>query len=295
MMLHLRRAHLASTRVRVLLFLSALTLVCGRKKKSSDSGGGDASMFPCTEVYLGGRTTTAVGSRPEDDNYVAMDYLQVDDNFTIFNKLFSSYCTPIIEAGDGDGDGSRRLLGRAKNSWASLRRGGDDDEDEGDPPPPPGEMFALPDTCGDGDEDHPLCVSRSEEWKCSITNPAGFMAQLRNFKNFETDDCWTDGQAASAKCQGAPWGAQTCKGEAGAEWALLGATEYTTGMEIVISGDRCNACSLSADMGVCPQFYDVHSCTHTWTKSDPLPPIGATFTISVQVNTAGGAISSSLL
>merc|ERR1711998_77276 len=152
--------------------------------------------------------------------------------------------------------GSRRLLG------------------EGDDGPLTVEVTELPglaDACGEGgdpshpdksqlDHPYPICQSRTFEWGCEVVNWAAITQRMRELKEVQADDCWTVNQY-DVKCEGAPVGAQTCT-LTGDE---IGANEYVVGITITVNGDWCRACSLNEEL--CPNYYDVHSCTYEFIKT----------------------------
>lgn len=129
---------------------------------------------------------------------------------------------------------------------------------------------------GEGLDD---CLSYDMTWTCTMTDPASVMKILRAFQKTEADDCWTTGGDSPNKCRGAPIGAQTCS------FTALGTGNSATGMTMVVNGDRCRGCSLNHDL--CPNFYDVFSCSHQWDGvSTTVPSTGDTFTFTVTLNAA---------
>jgi len=160
----------------------------------------------------------------------------------------------------GSKSASRRLLG--------------DEDDEG---PLTVETTVLPDlvdSCGEGgDPDHPMkseldhpypmCASREFDWSCEMTDIAAVTARMKELKEMQADDCWTINQY-DKKCRGAPIGEQTCQLEGGE----IADNEYVVGVKITVNGDRCKACSMNDDL--CPNYYDVHSCTYEFIKTTNL-------------------------
>jgi len=129
----------------------------------------------------------------------------------------------------------------------------------------------LPDSCGEGGDpthpakselDHPfpMCASRTFEWSCEMTNVAAVTRRMKELKEMQADDCWTVNQYDS-KCTGAPVGAQTCALVGGE----IGDNEIVVGVKITVDGDRCRACSMNEDL--CPNYYDVHSCTYEFIRT----------------------------
>jgi len=291
------------------LLLYSIVNVDGRKKKTaSDGGGDDGGMFTCTESYV-----SAFHGGLEDSNYVGWDYAQAEDNVTMLDTdILLQYCAPIPykskEYGSTttvtvNGDGStttttvtkspldRRLLSEPVANALSkhglgrrLLAGGDDG----------GETYyttilpSLPSAC-DGDFEGGLstCAQVTFEWECRILDPAGLTTKLREILKVEADDCWTTGAAKEFQCEGAPMGAQTCT------YAQLPSDKYASGMTVTLEGDQCTACSLNADL--CPSFYDVHSCVHTWETSDTLPKVNDTFKLTFVVNAAPSTLIPSVL
>lgn len=151
---------------------------------------------------------------------------------------------------------SRRLLG---------------EEDEGPLTVEVTNLPDLPDSCGEGgDPNHPMkseldhptpvCASREFDWACEMTNIEAVTARMKELTEIQADDCWTINQW-EAKCEGAPLGPQICTLEGDA----IASNEYVVGVKITVNGDRCRACSLNEEL--CPNYYDVHSCTYEFIKT----------------------------
>jgi len=242
----------------------------------------------CETVYVGGYhggTTTSGrlsgGVYPTGEqqtgaqgHYVAWDGSQADDNVTQLDAMIASYCTADTYTVEAE-----------LNNYNNHDDDGDPDEVESTA------LQSLLDACdasyheGEGLDD---CLSFSLPWTCTVSNPSALMAVLRDIQKTEADDCFTEGGEPDFICRGAPVGPQTCS------FAALGAGNSATGMSLNVQGDRCRGCSLNHDL--CPNWYDVHSCAHTWDGvSTNLPAVGDTFTFTVTLNAAESSFRPSYL
>lgn len=247
----------------------------------------------------------------EEADYVGWDYAQAVDNVTMLDTdILLQYCAPIQYKSEehesttqttvnGDGttvtqtvtktplDGRRLLHAPIANALRKSRLGrrllaGGDDSSYTTILP------SLPSSCDDDFKDGlSTCTQATFDWECRILDPAGLMTKLREIMQVEADDCWTTGSVKESQCEGAPMGAQKCT------YVQLASDKYATGMTVTVEGDACTACSLNADL--CPSFYDVHSCMHTWEESDTLPKVNDTFKLTFVVNAAPSTLMPSVL
>lgn len=272
------------------LVLLIISVADGRKKKSASESTDEGGVFTCTETYIGGYLNGT-----GDGNYVGWDNGQAEDNITMLDTdIFKDICVGIPYLADAENEilrsttytspGSngqtvvwsgmdRRLLSAGRRLLADLVYSK--------------KLPDLPSTC-DGKDALATCDRSEFDWKCSMVDVEAVMARLREIKKMEGDDCWTTGSPKEFQCEGAPLGPQECT------MTPLAAGQYATGMNIVVQGDTCTACSLNADL--CPQFYDVHSCSLEWEGvSTTAPAFNTTFTITYEINAAHGGPLPSML
>lgn len=143
----------------------------------------------------------------------------------------------------------------------------------------------------DGQHD---CSSKTFEWSCAMTDPAGVADRMRMINILFADDCWSSSsyevgvQPFFSQCEGAPEGPQNCT------FTPLAAGEYATGLTITVEGDQCTACSLKTDF--CPAFFDIHSCRMDWEGvTTTAPDVNTTFAITYVINAADSMAAPSQL
>jgi len=263
-----------------------------RAKKGDVGGGGPApGAATCTTVYLGG-----YHGGTADHNYVGYEFESGNDaNETdplMFDAIIEDMCTPLPQE-----DwlpfvipGSESIIDTGI-TWKKM---------DGNPPQwetwelsDGRDVYSLPaieDSCDDDtfEKGNSRCEQREFLWQCNVTDSAALQTELKRVQKVVADDCFT-----IPKCMGAPIGEIKCS------FDPIPAGKFVEGMDMVVNGDRCAACSLGVDMEdgdegeLCPRYYDVHNCAFEWKLTDTMPEKHSAFEFTYTIN-ASATLSSGM-
>jgi len=256
-----------------------------RKAKGDEKSGPAKGQSTCTAVYLGGYHG-GLG----DDDYVAYEFGSGNDanesDPVMFDALIADHCNPLPQE-----DWLPFVIPGSESiydtgiTWKKL---------DGDPPKwetwelsDGRDVYSLPEIEDSCDEDtfekgNSACETKELTWSCNVTDSAGLQAKLQKVQRVVADDCFT-----TPKCMGAPYGEIKCS------FSPIPVGKYVVGMDMVVNGDRCAACSLGVDMEdgnegeLCPRFYDVHNCQFEWKLEDKLPDKWSAFEFTYTINASG--------